>query len=183
MHLDGEIRTYSFTVLRYLSGEGSKDIKVEGTYWERIKEGEVKPEAEKYDSGRIPRGQALQTLLKVMEREVEQIPHYSLKIMTEIFGVLAERHEEFAKNLFEHFKTVKSGLSSYPESEIKPHRDWALLLASALSWLHQDSINAVLVPYLAEELKGPDSRRADYVLSNIGTDAAIAETRKHYIGR
>jgi hypothetical protein len=39
----------------------------------------------------------------------------------------------------------------------------------------------VLIPYLAEELKGPYSVRAEFTLRNIGTIDAIDEIRKHYI--
>lgn len=259
-HSNGEIRTYGFSALSYVMGEGPEKIKVESTYWDIPKdrkgnledekrdvyftEGanyllflrpwkipyfenigcsppeksvkarwkmfflevyfqklsdddsikklweelsqlipEAKLEREKYRSGNFPRYKALQRLFQITERELERIPDYPLKIMTEIFGLLAERNEEFEEILFEYFKGNKNRLSASFESEIKRRRNWMLLQASALSWFHKDSVNKVLIPYLAEELKGPDSRRAEYVLSNIGTEEARIETRKFFRGK
>jgi hypothetical protein len=141
----------------------------------------VKSEEEKYGSGNIPRDQALKALLQIMDREVERIPRYPLKIMTEILGLLAERNELSGKVLFKHFIAVKEQLKTYSESEVKLRQRWTLLLASDLAWFRKESINKVLIPYLAEELKGPYSVRAEFTLRNIGTIDAIDEIRKHYI--
>jgi len=143
---------------------------------------EVKQELEKRNFGSVSRQEALEKLLQVMERELGRIPRYPLKIMTEIIGLLAERNELSGEVLFKHFIVVKERLKTHSEPEIKLRQLWSLLLASDLAWFRKESINEVLIPYLAEELKGFYSARAEFILHNIGTVDAIDEIRKHNIG-